>query len=305
MEFHRKYHKGEIQAQNFAGERKEADFNGKVISNSIIEGALSFISEQEYVIASVSDSHSNIWTSVLSGEQGFIYAKNPRLLVIRKEQLDFVEQNPVLKHMQKRTSIGLLIIELASRRRFRINGKILNITDQEIHIKVQQAYPNCMKYIQRRHIVNREQRHKPNMDVSFSEKISESQKELILSADTFFIGSGHPNGNLDVSHRGGTPGFIKLIDDKIIRIPDFKGNSMFNTFGNLLLNNRAGIVFWDFKNNQLLHLIGTAQITWDDKDKNISDTGRYWEFKIEQWHQVALGRIFTWEFLDFSPHNPQ
>ncbi len=303
MDFHRKYHKGEIQAQKLAGERKQADFNGQVISNSIIEGALTFISDQEYIVASASDNSSNIWTSVLSGDKGFIVARTPRLLVINQKKLDFVKHNPVIKQLNKGSSIGLLAIELASRRRIRINGKITSITNEEIEIKVKQAYPNCMKYIQRRHIINRELWNQLDNQESGGEKIGETEKKLILSADTFFIGSAHPNGNLDASHRGGNPGFIELINNDIIRIPDYKGNSMFNTFGNLLLNNRAGIVFWDFEHNQLLHLAGRAQITWDSSDKSISNTGRFWEFTIEQWNQMPIGRNFTWEFLDYSPHN--
>jgi len=90
------------------------------------------------------------------------------------------------------------------------------------------------------------------------------------------------HSNLDVSHRGGNPGFVELVDDKTFRIPDYQGNSMFNTFGNLMLNDKAGVVFWDFEDGKLLQMTGTALIHWDTPDREYSETGRYWVFKIEK-----------------------
>lgn len=299
-----KYHKGEKLAQELANEQRQADFNGQAISNAIIDGALSFISEQEYVVASITDNDANVWVSVLSGDRGFMEAQDAKFIVIHCAKLDIDEQNPALKHVKKGNNIGLLIIELASRRRLRVNGKVSKVTNDKITIKVQQAYPNCMKYIQRRHIINREKWTHPNKDMNVGFLLSESQKNIISTADTFFIGSVSPNGELDASHRGGNPGFVQFLDDQTFRVPDYKGNSMFNTFGNLLLNNHTGIVFWDFESGKLLHIMGTVHIVWDDRDNTISDTGRYWEYRIKQWHEGTLGRNFTWEFLDYSPHNP-
>lgn len=304
MKFLSKYHKGEKLAQELANERRQADFNGQAISNEIIEGALSFISEQEYVVTGITDDDANVWVSVLSGDRGFMEAPDPKSIVIHRTKLDSSGYNPVLEHLKNGNKVGLLIIELASRRRLRVNGKISKFNDDRIEIKVEQAYPNCMKYIQRRHILNRESWPHSNKNMEVGYLLTEAQKNIISSADTFFIGSVHPNGNLDASHRGGNPGFAQLVDDKAIRIPDYKGNSMFNTFGNLLLNNNAGIVFWNFEDGKLLHLIGTAHIVWDDRDNTISDTGRYWEFNIQKWRQDVVGRNFSWEFLDYSPHNP-
>lgn len=304
MKFLSQYHRGEKRAQELANERRQADFNGQAISSSIIEGALSFISEQEYIVASTTDDDTNVWVSVLSGDHGFIEALDPKTIIIHSTKLDSSEHNPVLKHIIKGKNIGLLIIELASRRRLRVNGKVSQVTDEKITIKVQQAYPNCMKYIQRRHIINRENWTHPNKDMNAGFLLNESQKNIISTADTFFIGSVNSNGDLDASHRGGNPGFVQFVDDQTFRVPDYKGNSMFNTFGNLLLNNHAGIVFWDFEFGKLLHIMGTAHIVWDDRNNTISDTGRYWEYRIKQWHEGILGRNFSWEFLDYSPHNP-
>lgn len=302
-----KYHKGELLAQELAGETRQAEFNGQAISNSIIEGALHFITEQEYVIVSIVDNQNNIWTSVLSGERGFMNAPDPKTILINKAVTDITEEDIFWKTLKKSNKIGMLIIELASRRRIRINGVVSHLDQNIVRIKVQEAYPNCMKYIQRRHIVDRKSWSNDNIeDSTYGITLNSYQKELITSSDTFFIGSADTKGNLDVSHRGGNPGFVELVGDNTIRIPDYKGNSMFNTFGNFMLNDHAAAVFWDFKHGKLLQMIGTANIHWDNPstEKQTAGTGRYWEFKLTKWMEQKIGRDFTWEFLDYSPHNP-
>jgi uncharacterized protein len=68
---------------------------------------------------------------------------------------------------------------------------------------------------------------------------------------------------VDVSHRGGKPGFVRIDDDRTLTIPDFPGNLYFNTFGNLALNPRAGLLFIDFTQGHLLYLTGRAEVIWE------------------------------------------
>ena len=307
MKIFSKYHKGELLAQELAGETRQAEFNGQAISNSIIEGALHFITEQEYVIVSIVDDQNNIWTSVLSGERGFINAPDPKTVLINKAVTDINEKDIFWKTLIKNKKIGMLVIELASRRRIRINGVVSHLDQNIVQIKVLEAYPNCMKYIQRRHIVERKSWSNDNIeDITYGTTLNSYQKDLIRSSDTFFIGSANTKGNLDVSHRGGNPGFVELVDDNTIRIPDYKGNSMFNTFGNFMLNDHAAALFWDFESGKLLQMFGTAKIHWDNPgtEKETAGTERYWEFTFTKWMEQKIGRDFTWEFLDYSPHNP-
>ncbi len=217
------------------------------------------------------------------------------------------EKDIFWKSIQKNKKIGILIIELASRRRLRVNGVISSVNDDFIEISVKESYPNCMKYIQRRHIVNRKQWvHKNINDNRTGYILDKPHQEIVKKSDTFFIGSANPKGYLDTSHRGGNPGFVQLINNKTIRIPDYKGNSMFNTFGNLILNENAGVVFWDFENGVILQMVGKVRIHWNNPgtDEVTTGTKRFWEFTIEQWIEQKIGREFTWEFLDYSSHNP-
>ena len=91
-------------------------------------------------------------------------------------------------------------------------------------------------------------------------------RALIAACDTFFVASrSRPEvgaeGGLDMSHRGGRPGFVGVHGDTLA-IPDFRGNRFYNTLGNLLGDPRAGLIFIDFASGDILQLQGTVTIDW-------------------------------------------
>ena len=88
-------------------------------------------------------------------------------------------------------------------------------------------------------------------------------RALVAGADTFFIATWHPGGGADASHRGGRPGFVRVLDDRTLEFPDYPGNNMFNTLGNLVGHPRAGLLFVDFERGDLLQLTGRAKIRWE------------------------------------------
>lgn len=175
-------------------------------------------------------------------------------------------------------------------------------------IDVERAYPNCPKYIQRRDwkIPAAE----AQLDTAPSTRgkvLNDAQKALIAGADTFFVASAHPDHGVDASHRGGHPGFVELLNDRQIRIPDFAGNSMFNTLGNFVSYPFAGLVFIDFERGRLLQLTGRAEILWGhvDPKQKTGGTRRYWKFDISDWQESTLPFPLAWEFLDSSPFIPE
>lgn len=72
---------------------------------------------------------------------------------------------------------------------------------------------------------------------------------------------------MDVSHRGGPSGFVQ-VDGDVLTVPDYPGNRYFNTFGNFLENPRAGLLFINFENGDLLHLTGEASVSWSDAGRS-------------------------------------
>ncbi len=136
--------------------------------------------------------------------------------------------------------------------------------------------------------------------------LGSTQHTIITKADTFFVASVHPERGVDASHRGGNPGFVTIVDDRTLRIPDYIGNSMFNTLGNFTANPRAGLIFLDFESGRTLQLTGRPGILYDVEDsaEETGGTNRYWQLHIDRWLEIAHASQLTWELLDFSPYNP-
>jgi len=302
------FHEGEIQVQQRAGEFDEGARNGRVLADSIMKGALKFVAQQAMVVLGSVDDEQGVWASVLFGPPGFVTAPDERRVEFDLSRAGVNEHDSFWKNIEHNPRIGALFLELATRRRLRINGNVARPTFDRLTLDVAECYPNCPKYIQRRHIqfeaVERSETVPPAID---GNSLKREQAELVQTSDTFFVASAHPHRGVDASHRGGPPGFVEVVDERTLRIPDYVGNSMFNTLGNFTVNPRAGLVFLDFKRNRTLQLTGRAEILWDQEDASgrTGGTQRFWVFKVDRWRETQTHAGLRWEFLDYSPHNPK
>ncbi len=308
MKIDNPYHEGELLVQRSANEADWAQRNGGVIADTISRGALRFIAQQTLAVFGSLDPDGNVWASVLVGEAGFLSATDEHTVELDATEQRSGEDDPLWANIETNSRIGVLVIDLASRRRLRVNGRFRRINDTRFELAVEQAYPNCPKYIQRRHLSDLgvsapTLAEAPRRGVT----LTADQMALIASADTFFVASANPGHGIDASHRGGQPGFVSTLDSRRLRIPDYAGNSMFNTLGNFAAYPHAGLVFLDFERGRLLQLTGGAEILWNqnDPDDETGGTGRYWELEIEHWVETSLPRQLRWELLDYSPHNPR
>ncbi len=299
------FHSGEIVVQKRVGEDMIAQSNGQLLRDEIPGGALKFIDNQPMVIVSSMDKDENIWASIFLGKAGFVKAPDEKNVVVSVPSLISGNSDIFWENIISHSKVGMLFIELSRRRRLRVNGTVQRDNDT-LHLHVDQAYPNCPKYIQRR-----------EMDVSLNTKIDNNLKktgaalnaglkELITNSDMFFVGSANGDNDMDVSHRGGNPGFVQIIDDTTLKIPDYQGNSMFNTLGNFTVNPNAGLLFLDFRSGKTLQLTGKADIIWkENNSENITGgTRRFWSFFISEWIQTDSLKDVKWNFIDYSPYNP-
>ena len=303
MRIQNPFHEGELLVQQRAGEIVKGEQNGKIIADSITQGAFEFIEQQQMVILGSVDEEQNVWASILLGHPGFVRVVDSQTVEIDLERA-FINKGDRIWTNIDRERIGMLFIDLASRRRLRVNGAISLITPNKLRLQVTESYPNCPKYIQRRHLSLNINAPRQFSQPQSGQILTPDREELIRSADTFFVASFHSSRGVDVSHRGGNPGFIEVINRQSLRIPDYIGNGMFNTLGNLAINPHAGLVFIDFDRSRTLQLIGRVSILWDLEIEHESKTKRYWDFKIEQWLETDLPVTFDCEFLDYSPYNP-
>ena len=301
------FHQGEKTMQEIAGELDQAFHNGSVIANAIMPGAVKFIARQRMVYVGSVDKDGWPWATFVIGEEQFAHADTDRrgiTLDLRKVILnpsDTLWQN---LHHDKR--LGLLFLELATRRRLRVNATVNNHSDKTLHAVVEESYPNCPKFIQKRHLGNIVAKNATHQYVSTSTSLTATMGEIISTADTFFVASVLPDGHVDMSHRGGKPGFVIREDDTSLLIPDYPGNSMFNTLGNFVTNPRAGLLFYDFASNQAVQIRGSVTILHDQANKAdlTGGTKRWWRVQIEETCLWDVPATMHWEFLDSSPFNP-
>lgn len=301
------YHTGEREIQQRVGEVLIANRNGAVITNTIIKGAINFIEKQPMAIVSSRNLLGEVWATVLIGNFGFTKVPHPNAVVFDKNMITSNPNDIFFENITLTDHIGTLFIELDTRRRFRINGKC-KLKESKIEVTIDEAFPNCPKYIQRRMISLPEHFNISAPITMEGNELTLNEKNWISNADTFFVGSSSGSGKLDINHRGGKPGFIEILDNATLKIPDYQGNSLYNTLGNIVQNPNVGLVFTDFIKKQTLQLTGKAELFFDQNSEadlaKTGGTGRYWIFKTKRWILTKNHHDVQWEFLDYSPFNP-
>lgn len=301
------YHSGEKKVRELTGESPTAVRNGAIISDSIIKGAINFIEKQSMAVVSSKNEQGELWASLLVGNFGFTKVPNSNTIVFNRNTIMSNSDDVFYTNIQQHNHIGSLFIELDSRRRFRLNG-VCQLQGAAIEVKVVEAYANCPKYIQRR-IVSLPEHFKKTISTTIEgSSLTDGQKNWIRNADTFFVGSASEEGRLDASHRGGNPGFVEVLDEFSLKIPDYSGNSLYNTFGNIIQNPNVGLVFIDFEKGETLQLTGKATLLFNQQKETdlikTNGTGRYWIFTASRWIHTVNHHHIKWNFLEYSPFNP-
>jgi uncharacterized protein len=295
------FHSGEIRVQTQAGVREEAQRLCNVISSTIKPSAQEFLHTQQLAIASTVDSQARIWASLLTGKPGFVEVLNTQIIQINSTP---TQTDPLHQNLQANNNIGLLVIDLANRRRLRLNGKA-EVNKEKIKVQIQQVFFNCPKYIQTRHLEKTVIDSLEKPETFIRDALSEINQLWITQADTFFIASYHLESGADASHRGGLPGFVQVVNSNKLVFPDYSGNNMFQTFGNLIINPNAGLFFIDFEQGHTLQLTGKAKVIWDvERLSEFTGAQRIVEFDIEQVLEIRNACSLRWHFGEYSPMNP-
>src|SRR5262249_50592150 len=231
--------------QERAGERDVARQRAGAISSRIVPGALSFLARQRLVALAAVGDDGHLWTSVWCGEPGFVQSADGQRVTIARSLMAISPDDPVEQRLAIGRDVGMLAIELATRRRLRINGTIERLSADQVGVFVRESIPNCPKYIQRRH-PHEERTTRSSGPTEHGRAVDAERRTIIERADTAFVGSIHPERGPDASHRGGAPGFIRVVDATTLRVPDYPGNSMFLTLGNYAIDPRASLAAIDF-----------------------------------------------------------
>jgi hypothetical protein len=258
------FHEGERAVQRRAGTEAHADRLEGMLDRPWLDGGWSrFLSGRQFAALAARDAGGRLWVSPLTGRPGMLDAHGTVLKVHATPQA-----GDPLAGLPTGQPVGLIAIEFAIRRRVRINGTLEKATDKDLTIAVEQAYGNCPQYIQMRDLRPRPAfglgaAPRPASDTGTPrDALNEDDRALIESTDTFFLGTVHPTRGADCSHRGGPPGVLR-VDGKDLWWPDYPGNKMFNSLGNLEVDPTAALLIPHFATGRVLHLSGTAVTEWD------------------------------------------
>lgn len=299
------FHAGERDIQQRLGVRERMEsFGRRVIRPYLPQQHQDFYQQLPFLMLGFMDSAGNPWASLLGGAPGFIRSPDDTSLQVSARPL---HGDPLAESLEEGRELGLLGIELDSRRRNRLSARVSRYSEGLLDVGVVQAFGNCPQYIQAREL-HWLDKHEAG-PVENIETLGEEHRALIAASDTFFVASassGDPavessaSGGVDVSHRGGRPGFVKVSSDGLLTIPDFPGNNHFNTLGNFLQYPRAGLLFINFERGDLLSLTGQAEILWDSPEAEVfAGAERFWTFKPERGVMLRAALPFR-----FGPPKP-
>jgi ferredoxin-NADP reductase/predicted pyridoxine 5'-phosphate oxidase superfamily flavin-nucleotide-binding protein len=257
------FHAGEIAVQARAGVRDKAARLTSMIRGAMPDQHRQFFADSDLLFLGALDNDGQPWATVLTGEPGFIASPSATLLAIGALPL---EDDPARAGIVAGGDVGLLGLMPENRRRNRLNGRVDAVGTDGFALSVVQSFGNCPQYIQTRTREPGTTAGRPAAEIT--DALTDTHRTWIEAADTFFIPSRSAPGDddasgVDVSHRGGRPGFVKVEADGAILFPDYSGNNLFQTLGNITVDPRAGLLFVDFERGDTLQIAGTAEIIWD------------------------------------------
>lgn len=280
----------------------------KVIRNFLPEQHRQFYAQLPMMLVGSVDTAGQPWASMLVGEPGFMRSPDAHHLEFAASP---ILGDPLAEGLRPGAPLGFLGIDLHTRRRNRMNGHVLSRSESSFMVRVDQTVGNCPQYIQGREFTW--VREWPDQRPRAAERLEQLDAEaqaFIARADTLFVATaapaseGEPERGADVSHRGGRAGFVRVEDERTFLVPDFTGNFLFMTLGNLQVDPRAGVLFIDFETGDILTLTGSAEVVWDgDTLKAFEGAERAWRFRVEAGWRLRDALPLRWAFRDWSPNS--
>lgn len=301
------WHEGELELQRRLGVAEQmAPVGRRVLRNFLLDQHREFYPLLPFIVIGAVDPNGAPWATIRAGVPGFMHSPDPLTLTIDTAR---DHADPAESGMEDGDPIGLVGVDLITRRRNRLNGTISRTSDDRFDVGVGQSFGNCPRYIQNRQFAFlRDPRTKASVEPIVSDVLTDEARRIIAEADTFFVASyvDRPDvgRQVDASHRGGRPGFVRIDADGGLTVPDFNGNLFFNTLGNFTVNPRAGLLFVDHETGDVLQLTGKVEIILDSPEiAAFEGSERLWRVIPEKVVLRPDALPLRWTFAEngFSP----
>lgn len=289
------HHPGELAVQERAQVAME-DWGSARVGNQIPPVAERFLGEQRFLVVGA-QHEGRLWCTALAGPEGFIRVHDESTVHVHARPS---VSDPLTGAFDSTQEVGILVMDPAKRRRMRVNGQAEPV-EAGLLVRADQVYANCPKYIQSRVVADAA---RPVPHAAYGDRLTEAHQEWIRAADTFFVATSAPGLGTDASHRGGDPGFLQ-VDGRRITWPDYVGNGMYMSLGNLDLDPRAGLLFVDWESGHTLHLTGRARVDWTpERAAQHPGAQRVIDFEVDEYVHITHHLPLTWAFEEYSKFNP-
>jgi predicted pyridoxine 5'-phosphate oxidase superfamily flavin-nucleotide-binding protein len=301
------YHEGEQALQSRVGVReKMAKIGRRMIRDFMPDEHREFFAQLSWLLVGSLDAVGRPWASVLTGNPGFIASPDPKTLIVRCVPRD---GDVLAANLRQAAPIGLLGIEPQTRRRNRMNGTVNRLGSGEIEIRVDQSFGNCPKYINRKSFERRGADDSKGAPL-VTDRLTPRGREIVATADTLFIASAflppadrNRSHGVDVSHRGGKPGFVRIETDGLLTIPDYVGNFAFNTLGNIDKDRRCGLLFIHPDGGDVLQLTARAEIDWNSPEiQTVAGVQRLLRVQPTEMRLLPASFPLRATTIDYSPN---
>lgn len=305
------YHEGSLAVQRRLGVRELADHVGRSIGPGIRPVAAAFLELQPLLVLGAADGEGRVWSSLLTGAPGFVRATGPHAVsvaggvpdgdplaavLIRPHGAPGTSGGAPVDPVDPGVPVGTIALDPRTRRRMRLNGTA-RPGARGLTIAAREVFSNCPKYLQQRELLGTGSG-RGSGAVRHGERLTAAQAAFVRAADTFFIATVAPGHGADASHRGGNPGFVRVTSPTELSWPDYRGNAMFLTLGNLEADGRAGLLFLDWTGGTTLQLTGAARTAFDAG-------GRTVRFTVEHVLEREGASPLRWSAPAYSPANPE
>ncbi len=296
------FHSGELYFQQKSGVVESvASFAPAMIHEQLTQQQQDFYIGLKMLFVASVDNEGQPWASVMTGSPGFIQVLDNTQVRLQGQ---YIVGDPINNNLTCGSQLGFLGLEFESRRRNRMSGVVKASHDKSVIIAINKAFGNCPKYIQVRDIKSFEVNARIVADKSIqrAEFLNSQIKQLISSVDTFFIASSYPEDKhamhfgVDISHRGGKPGFVRIDSDHSLSFDDYNGNNFFMSLGNMRSNPVAGLLFIDFETGDTVQLACSVKIL-----EPTHHTGRQIKLTLKYALYIKSALSIDSELLEFSP----
>ncbi|MFN6120568.1 MAG: pyridoxamine 5'-phosphate oxidase family protein [Actinomycetes bacterium] len=260
---YRHFHEGEARLQLESGVDTAA-FDQLVeqpFRPALSESEARFVDARNFSVAASVDHRGRPWASPLIGRPGELFSVQAPTSVRAAPRA--IEGDPLFRNITDTGELGVLYFDPARRRRMKSLGRAEVAHDGSILYRMDRSFGLCSKYIFKRSLELEGAAGSEPSDIPPHEERSHLDAEdrtQLQDSDTVFLASHHAEHGTDPTHRGGPPGFVTVLDETSISLPDYLGNGMFQTLGNLLIDSRIGLLCIDYRSGRTIQITGVGTI---------------------------------------------